>query len=204
MIKINLANAIFKKAEKQPTAASLDEKRVLYQSIFKGALIVVPLIGLIYVEKIFLDQKKATLAQLNAEKSRLTDEITGKGSVDEIVKQIEEQQKEMDGQIQVIENIFSLRNKKIEILSGLQKHMLPSLWLSQIQLLEKIEEGKPTKVLVTVDGFGSNSDDIQIYTTVLSQEKNYIEKVMAPNISAQTFSSQEVKKFTFDMLLRDK
>lgn len=199
-----MANAIFKKAEKQPTAASLDEKRVLYQSIFKGALIVVPLIGLIYVEKIFLDQKKATLAQLNAEKSRLTDEITGKGSVDEIVKQIEEQQKEMDGQIQVIENIFSLRNKKIEILSGLQKHMLPSLWLSQIQLLEKIEEGKPTKVLVTVDGFGSNSDDIQIYTTVLSQEKNYIEKVMAPNISAQTFSSQEVKKFTFDMLLRDK
>lgn len=205
MIKVNLANSILKKSEGSKSVSSLTEGTMLRDSAIKIALIIAPVIGIMYYEKIDLEAKNQTLARLTEERDSLNKDLTSKQSVDEIVKNVKEQQSEMDDKLHVMEKIFGLRAKKIQALALLQKHIPQSLWLSKVAVSEDgtANPDMPGKTLVTVTGFGTSIDDIQVYTTLLGQEKGIFERVKAPNISAEDVTKPDVKRFSFDIVLQD-
>lgn len=206
MIKINLANSILKKSDgSKSTTGSLTEGTMLRDSAIKVALIIAPVIGIMYYEKVDLEAKTTTLARLTEERDTLNKDLTSKQSVDEIVKNVKEQQSEMDDKLHVMEKIFGLRAKKIHTLSLLQKHIPQSLWLEKVSVGEDsaTDPNAPGKTVVSIAGYGTSVDDIQVYTTLLGQEKGIFERVRAPNISAEDTTKPDVKKFSFDILLQD-
>lgn len=204
MIKINLANSIIKKSDSKG-GANLLEGKMIRDSAIKVALIIAPVLGFMYYEKTDLQSKNDAYNRLVTERDTLNTDLKNQESVDEIVKQVEEQQREMDDKLHVMEQIFGLRARKIQALSLLQKHILQSLWLDKLRVQEEHSGGTAgqVKTVVNVSGFGTSIEDIQIFTTALSQEKAVFEKVRAPDISAEDVQRPDVKKFNFDIVLQD-
>lgn len=204
MIKINLANSILKKSDSK-AGGNLLEGKMIRDSAIKIALVIAPVLGFMYYEKTDLESKSGSFNQLVAEREKLSAELKNQESVDEIVKQVELQQKEMDDKLHVMEQIFGLRSRKIQALSLLQKHILQSVWLEKLHVHEELAAGAgvAAKTVVNISGYGMSIEDIQIFSTALSQEKAVFEKVRAPNISAEDTQKPDVKKFTFDVVLQD-
>lgn len=206
MIRINLANSILNKSDSgSKSSSSLSEGKVLRDSVIKIVMIIAPVVGIIFYERTDLETKNQQLQKVTEERDRLSEDLKSKESVDEIVKQVEEQKKEMDDKLKVMEKIFGLRSKKIQTLSLLQKNILQSIWLDKIAFSEVAAETPegPMKTMVTVTGSGTSIDDIQIYTTTLNQEKGIFEKVKAPNITAEDAAKPDVKRFKFDIVVQD-
>lgn len=204
MIKVNLANSILKKSDSKG-GANLLEGKMIRDAAIKIGLIIAPVLGFMYYEKTDLESKNLAYTKLVTERDQLNTDLKNQESVDEIVKQVEMQQREMDDKLHVMEQIFGLRSKKIQALSLLQKHILQSLWLDKLTVQEEQATvgAMAPKTSVSVSGFGTSIEDIQIYTTALSQEKAVFEKVKAPNISAEDVNRPDVKKFKFDVVLQD-
>ncbi len=204
MIKVNLANSILKKSDSK-AGVNLLEGKIIRDAAIKLGLIIAPVLGFMYYEKMDLQDKNDAYSRLVVERDQLNSDLKNQESVDEIVKQVEMQQREMDDKLHVMEQIFGLRSKKIQALSLLQRHILASLWLDKLSVREEQGSmgGPGIKTVVAVSGMGTSVEDIQIFTTALSQEKAVFEKVRAPNISAEDIQKQEVKKFKFDIVLQD-
>lgn len=207
MIKINLANTILKGTEgASSTGGTAVDSASLRDNVIKVALILIPTLGLMYYEKTDLESKNTQLQQLTADRDRINEELQSKGSVDEIVKLVEEQKKEMDLKVNVMEKIFGLREKKLQALSLVQKHILPSLWLNKIQISEATGEANssgPNEITLSISGLGTTVDDIQLYAKALSQEKAIFKNVKAPNITSLEQSKSDLIEFKFEIVLRD-
>lgn len=204
MIKINLANNILKGTEGS-SGPSIKDTASIRDNVIKVALILLPTLCLMYYEKTDIESKNAQLQQKTAERDRINEELQSKGSVDEIVKLVDEQKKEMELKVNVMEKIFGLREKKLQALSLVQKHILPSLWLNKLHISEG-SEGDPdsaAEIILKISGLGTTVDDIQIYAKALSQEKAIFKSVKAPNITSLEKSKSDLIEFKFEIVLRD-
>ena len=119
----------------------------------------------------------------------------------------EEQKKELADKFNVMKQIFGLRSQKIQTLALLQKYIPQSCWLTNIRVREGNMGGDgnagPSGTWVEVTGYSSSIDDIQTYTSSLNLEKAVFDKVRAPNISAEEGGRSDVKKFTFEIKLKE-
>lgn len=204
MIKVNLANSILKKSDGSKSGGSLTEGKALRDGAIKVALIIAPVIGIMYYEKVDLEAKNLNLQKMTQQRDQLSQEIQSKQSVDEIVKNVKEQQADMDDKLRVMEKIFGLRSKKIQALSLLQKHIPQSLWLQKVSVSEDASGSDgPGKTTVAISGFSMNLADIQVYITLLEQEREIFESIKGQNISAEENSKTDVSRFSFDILLKD-
>jgi Tfp pilus assembly protein PilN len=205
MIKVNLANSILKKSDSSKSVGgSLNEGKALRDGAIKVALIIAPLIGIMYYEKIDLDEKQIKLQILTQQRDQLNGEIKEKKSVDEIVKNVKLQQEEMDDKFRVMEKIFGLRAKKIQALALLQKHIPQTLWLQKVAVTELATESDgPGKTSISIVGHGTNLADIQVYITLLEQERGIFESISGQNISSEENSKSDVSQFSFNILLKD-
>lgn len=207
MIKVNLANSILKKSDSggKSSVGSLTEGKVLRDSAIKIALIIAPVIGFKYYETVDLENKQLNLQKLTEQRDQLNQEIQSKQSVDEIVKNVKEQQADMDDKLKVMERIFGLRAKKIQALSMLQKHIPQSLWLQKIVVTEdQTNPLAPGKTMVSITGFSLNLADIQVYITLLEQEREIFESIKGQNISAEDNpTTKDVNRFSFEIVLKD-
>lgn len=205
MIKINLANSILKGKDVSSGPSGKDAGS-LKDNLTKVALILLPTIGLMYYEKTDVEAKNIKLQEQTLVRDRISQELQQKGSVDEIVKLVDEQKKEMELKINVMEKIFGLREKKIQALSLVQKHILPSLWLNKIHVIEGSEglsgSGIPP-IILKISGLGTSVDDIQLYAKALSQEKAIFKSVKAPNIMSLEKTKSDLIEFKFEIVLRD-
>lgn len=203
MIKINLANSVLKKSTK--TASSFAESKMVKEGLIKVAIMIAPTLGLLYYEKIDLDEKSSNLAKLTAERDRINADLTSKGSVDEIVKQVEVQQKEMDEKIHVMEQIFGSRGKKIQALALLQKNILGSMWLNKILVSEisNTDNDKSKKTSISIFGVGTNKDDLYAFQNSLTQEKGIFEPAQGIQIKAEEGNKSNLVNFNFDITLQE-
>jgi Tfp pilus assembly protein PilN len=177
MIRINLANALMKNAEaasKPAAAATGPEVASNKESIIKVALILVPLIGLIIFEKQQLGIKDQELMLVVQEKTTLDEKLTQVGSVDDVLRQIDQQKQEVDKKVGVVRKIFSMRKQKINSLVALQTHIPRSAWLKHLEF-DRDE--------IKVDGMANSADDAQTFVSLLSQEKELFTEFINKGIS---------------------
>lgn len=166
MIRINLANALMKNAEAaaKPAAASSTgaEGATPKDNIIKGVLILLPILGLILYEKHQLGLKQQELVVVNQEKTDLDAKLAQVGSVDDVLRQIDQQKQEVDKKVEVVRKIFSMRKQKINSLLALQSHIPRSAWLKKLEF-DKDE--------LKIEGLANSADDAQTFASALSQEK---------------------------------
>jgi Tfp pilus assembly protein PilN len=204
MIKINLANSILKKSDSKGGSA-LPESAMIRDAAIKVALIIIPVIGFKFYERNDLEKKSVHLQQLVIERDKVTEELKSMGSVDEIVKQVEEQKKELADKFNVMKQIFGLRAQKIQTLALLQKYIPQSCWLEKVELKESgsMEQSGFSNTVVEVSGSSRSIDDIQNFTSSLNLEKSIFQNVRAPDITAQDGGKSDVKQFKFEIKLKE-
>jgi Tfp pilus assembly protein PilN len=96
------------------------------------------------------------------EKATLDEKLTQVGSVDDVLRQIDQQKQEVDKKVGLVRKIFSMRKQKINSLVALQTHIPRSAWLKKLQF-DKDE--------IKVEGMANSADDAQTFVSLLSQEK---------------------------------
>lgn len=177
MIRINLANALKKNAEaaSKPAATSTGaDVASNKESIIKVVLLLVPLIGLIAFEKHQLGIKDQELLLVVQEKTTLDEKLAAVGSVDDVLRQIDQQKQEVDKKVGVVRKIFSMRKQKISSLMALQTHIPRSAWLKKLEF-DRDE--------IKVEGMANSADDAQTYASLLSQEKELFTEFINKGIS---------------------
>lgn len=165
MIRINLANALMKNmdaAAKPAAVATSAETAKNKESIIKVVLLLIPLIGLIIFEKHQLGIRDQELSLVVQEKTTLDEKLAQVGSVDDVLRQIDQQKQEVDKKVGVVRKIFSMRKQKINSLVALQTHIPRSAWLKKLEF-DKDE--------IKVEGMANSADDAQTFASLLSQEK---------------------------------
>ncbi len=166
MIRINLANALMRNmdAAAKPAAAVASGADVASQRdiIIKVIFILLPIIGLIIFEKHQLGIRDQELVLVVQEKTTLDEKLAQVGSVDDVLRQIDQQKQEVDKKVGVVRKIFSMRKQKISSLIALQTHIPRSAWLKRLTL-DKDE--------IKVEGMANSADDAQSFASLLSQEK---------------------------------
>ncbi len=166
MIRINLANALMRNmdAAAKPAAAVSSGADVASQRdlIIKVIFILLPIIGLIIFEKHQLGIRDQELVLVVQEKTTLDEKLAQVGSVDDVLRQIDQQKQEVDKKVGVVRKIFSMRKQKINSLLALQTHIPRSAWLKKLEL-DKDE--------IKVEGMANSADDAQSFASLLSQEK---------------------------------
>lgn len=166
MIRINLANALMRNmdaAAKPVAAAASPESSANKDSIIKVVLLFLPVIGLIIFEKHQLGIKEEELTVIVQEKATLDEKLTQVGSVDDVLRQIDQQKQEVDKKVGVVRKIFSMRKQKINTLVALQTHIPRSAWLKKLEF-EREE--------IRVEGMANTADDAQTFASLLSQDKD--------------------------------
>ena len=166
MIRINLANALMRNmdaAAKPVAAAASPESSANKDSIIKVVLLLLPVIGLIIFEKHQLGIKEEELTVIVQEKATLDEKLTQVGSVDDVLRQIDQQKQEVDKKVGVVRKIFSMRKQKINTLVALQTHIPRSAWLKKLEF-EREE--------IRVEGMANTADDAQTFASLLSQDKD--------------------------------
>lgn len=165
MIRINLANALMKNmdaAAKPAAAATSADTAKNKETIIKVVLLLIPLIGLIIFERHQLGIREQELSLVVQEKSTLDEKLAQVGSVDDVLRQIDQQKQEVDKKVGVVRKIFSMRKQKINSLVALQTHIPRSAWLKKLEF-DKDE--------IKVEGMANSADDAQTFASLLSQEK---------------------------------
>lgn len=187
MIKINLANTLVAKSGTKTTSSA---KVSTSQLALKVVLVIMPLFGLNMVERKILQDKQQQLVSKNQEQANLTEELAKVGSVDDIVRQVQEQKKDLDEKFNVMRQIFSLRARKIKTLSYIQETIQPSSWLTKVSFEEKE---------VKLEGYAESLGDAQTFSDSLSQEMGLFKSV-ALNSSVNE-KVNGVEKFKFDITI---
>lgn len=192
MIKINLANTFTKKADSgtQSAGGNADVK----SNAIKVALLIVPLIALYIYEKRDLSIKREELAILQEQSTKMDADLAKVGSIDNILKQVSEQKKELEEKFNVVRKIFGLRTKKIQTLVVLQQQIPPSSWLTKIN-------AKNTDV--EVRGYSNSIDDAQIYINKLAAEKSFFSSVNGKDVAKVKINDRDVYRFDIILKLRE-
>ncbi len=167
MIRINLANALMRNmdAASKPTASaatSSADTAGQKANIVKVVLLLLPLVGLIIFEKHQISLKQEELTLVTQEKTALDEKLTQVGSVDDVLRQIDQQKQEVDAKVGVVRRIFSMRKQKINSLIVMQTHIPRSAWLKKVEF-DKNE--------IKVEGLANSAEDAQTFASLLSQDK---------------------------------
>ncbi len=175
MIRINLANALMRSMDATPKVAiaTVDHKE-LKANIFKGALILVPIIGMFFYEKTNLSTKQKTLDAVTQEKQDIEQKLAQVGSVDDVIRQVEQQKIEVDRKVGVVRKIFSMRKQKLSSILSLQTHIPRSAWLQQLEF-----NNDDIKII----GMANSTEDAQTYASLLSQEKDLFAQLINKGVT---------------------
>lgn len=168
MIRINLANALMRTmdAVAKPaaaTSAASPENKVMKENILKVSLILLPVIALVFYERSNLSTIQQTLDTVLAEKNTQDQKLAQVGSVDDVLRQIDQQKQEVDRKVGVVRKIFSMRKQKINAITALQTHIPRSTWLQTVEF---------TGDEIKITGMANTTDEAQSYASLLSQEKD--------------------------------
>ncbi|MBY0383965.1 PilN domain-containing protein, partial [bacterium] len=96
------------------------------------------------------------------------------GSVDDVLRQIDQQKQEVDRKVGVVRKIFSMRKQKLNAITALQTHIPRSTWLQTVEFV-----GDEIKIT----GMANSTDDAQSYASLLSQEKDLFTELKNKEIS---------------------
>lgn len=187
MIRINLANALMKTMDAAPKVAlpTADHKE-LKANILKGALILVPVIAIIFYEKTNLSSKQKTLDDVAIEKQSIEQKLAQVGSVDDVIRQVEQQKIEVDRKVGVVRKIFSMRKQKLNSILALQTHIPRSAWLQKLEF-----SNEDLKII----GMANSTEDAQTYASLLSQEKDLFAQLVNKGV---TKTPGKVDTFQFE------
>lgn len=198
MIKINLANSLVKKADIKGGMESSSGGGIAISqqanSVIKLILILAPVLGLYVYEKFDIGAKTERMQAVKTEHTQLTTELQKVGSVDDIVRQVNEQKKELDDKFSVMRQIFGLRSQKLQSLTALQTHIPQSCWMKKLTFKDSN---------VTVEGYSMALEDAQVYSTLLAQERNLFDSVVSKGITSEKVADMDLFKFTIEIKLKD-
>lgn len=195
MIRINLANALMRTmdAVAKPTApvATSAENKQLKENILKVGLILLPVIALIFYERSNLSSIQQTLDAVTLEKNNQDQKLAQVGSVDDVLRQIDQQKQEVDRKVGVVRKIFSMRKQKLNTITSLQTHIPRSTWLQTIEFI-----GDEIKIT----GMANTTDDAQSFASLLSQEKDLFAQFTNKEISKTEKQEGKPDIFKFEYL----
>jgi Tfp pilus assembly protein PilN len=194
MIRINLANALMKTMDATPKVAlpTADHKE-LKANILKGALILVPIIGIFLYEKTNLTSKQNALEAVVQEKQNIEQKLTQVGSVDDVIRQVEQQKIEVDRKVGVVRKIFSMRKQKLNSILSLQTHIPRSAWLQRLEF-----SNEDLKII----GMASSTEDAQTYASLLSQEKDLFAQLINKGVT-KTQDKEDTFQFEYHGKLKE-
>ncbi len=196
MIRINLANALMRSMDsvaKPTVAVSSADNKQMRDNIVKVAMILIPVVALIFYEKTNLSTKQKVLDAVMVEKQALDAKLVQVGSVDDVVQQTKLQKDEVDRKVGVVRKIFSMRKQKLNSILALQTHIPRSAWLRILEF--NADE-------IKIGGTASNTEDAQNYASILSQEKDLFLELTNKGITKVETITNEVKveSFQFEYL----
>lgn len=190
MIKINLANSLIAKSGGKSTGVAVDPKQLL----IKFALIILPVIGVMFWEKKSLGDKKAQLESIQATSNTLAKQLEGFGSIDDMVRNVGLQKKDLDDKFNVIRQIFGLRSQKIQTLFALQSKVAPKTWLTQVLFHDKT---------ATVVGYATTIDEVSAFSQALSEMQDLFSSVNTTSTNAEKVNGGEFFKFEIFIKLKE-
>lgn len=197
MIRINLANALMRtmdnvaKPNAPAAAAPSAENKQLRENIIKVGLILLPVIALVFYERSNLSSIQQTLDTINAEKSTQDQKLAQVGSVDDVLRQIDQQKQEVDRKVGVVRKIFSMRKQKLNAITALQTHIPRSTWLQTIEF---------TGDEIKINGMANTTEEAQSYASLLSQEKDLFAELKNKEISKTEKQEGKPDIFKFEYI----
>lgn len=195
MIRINLANALMKTMDASPkaSAAPSAENKELKANIVKGALILAPVLGLFLYEKSNLSTKQSALEAVTLQKQTIEQKLTQVGSVDDVIRQVEQQKMEVDRKVGVVRKIFSMRKQKLNSILSLQTHIPRSAWLQRLEFSN--EE-------IKIIGMANSTEDAQTFASLLSQEKDLFAQLINKGVT-KTQGKEDTFQFEYHGKLKE-
>jgi len=194
MIKINLANSLLAKSGGGIQATAVVSDISGSKIALKAALILVPIIGMVIFEKRSLAAKDENLKNITVQQDVLSKELQSVGSVDDIVRQVNEQRRDLDEKFGVMGQIFGVRSQKIQSLFSVQNSISDKSWLTRVAFEEK-------NLLMT--GYASSIDEAQALVTSLSQDKALFSSVSMTNVKSETINGNDFFKFEIMVKLKE-
>jgi Tfp pilus assembly protein PilN len=191
MIKINLANSLILKSGGKST---LNVEINIKQIAIKVALLILPLVGVMFWEKQAISNKLLELAAIQVQRDKLTKELDSFGSIDDMVRNVNNQKKDLDDKFNVMRKIFSLRSQKIQTLFELQQKIPPNTWLTQVLFHDKT---------VSVNGYASAIEEVQQFAGALMQNGDLFSSVNTTNTVAEKVNGGDYFKFDIFIKLKE-
>ena len=188
MIRINLANSLIAKAGTQtPSGSQIDPK----QMAAKVSLLLLPLVAVMIWESISLRAKTAQYDVIRQRAEVLSKKLDSFGSVDDMVRNVSEQKKDLDDKFSVLRQIFGLRSQKIQTLVELRDKIPQNTWLTRVSFQDKT---------VSIVGFAGAIADVQTFASALSANTELFGNVSTTNTVSEKV--QNVDYFKFDIFIK--
>lgn len=191
MIKINLANSLIAKSGASKSVSMQVNPK---QLAIKLALLVLPLLGVIYWEKVSIQEKQTQLASTQAEAQKLTTKLESYGSIDDMVRNVNEQKKDLDDKFSVMRQIFNLRSQKIQTLLELKAQVPENTWLTQVSFQERT---------VSVTGYAASISEVQAFASGLSSNTDLFAAVNTANTVSEVINNGDFFKFDIFIKLKE-
>jgi Tfp pilus assembly protein PilN len=171
---------------------NVDHKEMKANAL-KGVLILGPLIGLFFYEKTNLTSKQRTFEAVSQEKQTIEQKLSQVGSVDDVIRQVEQQKIEVDRKVGVVRKIFSMRKQKLNSILSLQTHIPRSAWLQQLEF-----NNEEIKII----GMANSTEDAQTYASLLSQDKDLFAELINKGVT-KTEGKEDTFQFEYHGKLKE-
>ncbi len=190
MIYINLANSLIAKAGDKSVTIEVDYKKLAT----KVALMILPIIGLLYWESYALNEKKLQLESIQAQDKKLEEELAKEKALDETLQNVAQQKKDLDDKFNVVHQIFSLRNQKLRTLYALRDKLPQRSWLKQVVFRDKT---------VSIIGYSSSIDEASSFAQALNDMSELFASVNTTNTASEKINGGEYFKFDIFIKLKE-
>lgn len=162
-------------------------------ALVKYIVLILPVIGLYFFDSYQTKSSMEHFQTLKRQQKKLTSQLAELENVDNTIKQIEEQKKELSEKFSVIKKIFRLRKAKLLTIRSLQDEITNESWISKIVF---------NNTVVEVSGYSRSLQEAQSYIGRLTQMKFLYSRVTTKNLERNP-DKNGIYRFDIDLIIKE-
>ena len=191
MIRVNLAKnrAVDPQAATKASAADVSESFEKRQNVVKGALLLMFLVVLIFMENQNLNSLRQEMDAVQSEVTTKEAEVAVKAKEVEAIKDIESQARELEDKLKILKLLSRLRLREVKTLDFMQSSIPEKVWLTNLNF--EAERDRPEEGKFNFVGGASSTEDLTEFVKRL-EDSSYLQEVIV--IKNQETSSTGASK----------